>query len=555
MDEARWRRFHGTLICRYHSLDSCRARSRGKPTQAGHKLLYLFENYVLDTQRRELRCGAGFISVQPQVFDLLEYLLRNRERVVSKDDLIADIWGGRVVSESALATRINAVRAAIGDNGDEQRLIKTLPRKGVRFTAVVREQRMPSEVGVDPEAPSTAPADRPSIAVLPFLNLSGDPEQEYFADGMVDEILTSLSRIRWLIVTSRTSTFALKGQNIDVRDIARKLGVRYLLEGSVRKASNRVRIVGQLIDAVNGAHIWADRIEGNLDDIFDLQDRVTASVVGAIEPKIRHAEIERAKRKRPDSLDAYDLYLRSLPHFYQLTRVTTAEGLKLLQQSLELDPAFAPANALAAWAYYINVALGWSSDTSRDSGEATRLAREALANQPDDPQAIANAGWVIGTLGQDLDAGLTALEEALQISPNCGYALSISGFLMTLAGDQDKALEQSLAAVRVSPTDPLVYRHYSCAGIACILSGRFEDAIAYCERARRYSGQWPVTFRVLAAAHAQLGHLDEAKEALARMLEISPSTTISLLKKALPYRNTQQAELLWDGLRRAGLQE
>jgi TolB-like protein len=176
-------------------------------------------------------------------------LLRNRERVVSKDDLIADIWGGRIVSESALATRINAVRAAIGDNGDEQRLIKTLPRKGVRFTAVVREQRMPSEVGVDPEAPSTAPADRPSIAVLPFLNLSGDPEQEYFADGMVDEILTSLSRIRWLIVTSRTSTFALKGQNIDVRDIARKLGVRYILEGSVRKASNRVRIVGQLIDA------------------------------------------------------------------------------------------------------------------------------------------------------------------------------------------------------------------------------------------------------------------------------------------------------------------
>jgi adenylate cyclase len=430
-----------------------------------------------------------------------------------------------------------------------------LPRRGVRFTALVREKRMPSEAGVNLEPPSPVHPDRPSIVVLPFLNLSGDPEQEYFADGMVDEILTSLSRIRWLIVTSRTSTFALKGQNVDARDIARKLGVRYILEGSVRKASNRVRIVGQLIDAANDAHIWADRIEGNLDDIFDLQDRMTANVVAAIEPKIQYAEIERAKRKRPDSLDAYDLYLRSLPHFYQLTRVTTAEGLKLLQQSLELDPAFAAANALAAWAHYIKVALGWSSDASRDSSEAIRLAREALANHPDDPQAIANAGWVIGTLGRDLDAGLTALEEALQISPNSGFVLSISGFLMTLAGDQDKALEQSLAAVRVSPTDPLVYRHYSCAGIACILSGRFEDAIAYCERARRHSGQWPVTFRVLAAAHAQLGHLDEAKEALARMLEISPSTTISLLKKALPYRNTQQAELLWDGLRRAGLQE
>ena len=263
----------------------------------------------------------------------------------------SSIWGGRVVSELALSTRINAARTAIGDSGAEQRLIKTLPRKGVRFIGLVEEehQTVTEAAAIETPKPALAFPDRPSIAVLPFANLSGDPEQEYFADGMVDEIITSLTRVQWLVVAARTSTFAFKGQNIDIRDIARRLNVRYVLEGSVRKAADRLRIIGQLIDADTGVHIWADRIEGTLDDIFNLQDRITESVVGAIEPKLQHAEIERAKRKRPESMDAYDYYLRALPSSHRPTPNDSAEALRLLEKGFSIDQNYPPANALGAW--------------------------------------------------------------------------------------------------------------------------------------------------------------------------------------------------------------
>ena len=259
------------------------------------------------------------------------------------------MWGGRIVSESTLTSHINAVRKAIGDSGQEQRLIRTVARKGFRFVGEVSEVRS-SEGSASPNAELTelneAPAlaldlpDKPSIAVLPFLNLSGDPEQEYFADGMVEDIITALSRIRWLFVIARNSSFTYKGRAVDVKQVGRELGVRYVLEGSVRKAANRVRITGQLIDATTGAHLWADRFEGTLDDIFDLQDQVTASVVGAIAPQLERAEIERAKRKPTESLDAYDYYLRGMAHFHQGTREGMGEALPLFYKAIELDPGF-----------------------------------------------------------------------------------------------------------------------------------------------------------------------------------------------------------------------
>jgi TolB-like protein len=285
-------------------------------------LRYLFEEYAIDTDRRELHRGADVVSVAPQVFDLLDYLIRNRERVVSKDDLINAIWNGRIVSDAALTTRLNAARSALGDSGEEQRLIKTLPRKGFRFVGPVREAQgaagaVVADNAVDPSKHALALPDKPSIAVLPFHNLSGDPEQEYFADGMVDDIITALSRFKALFVIARNSSFTYKGRAVDVKQIGRKLGVRYVLEGSVRKAANRVRITGQLVDAATGAHLWADRFDGGLGDVFDLQDQVTESVVGAIAPAVEKAEIERAKRKPTESLDAYAIYLRGLARFYQ----------------------------------------------------------------------------------------------------------------------------------------------------------------------------------------------------------------------------------------------
>ncbi len=264
---------------------------------------YLFEDYAFDTDRRELHRGADVVSVAPQVFDLLDYLIRNRERVVSKDELINAIWNGRIVSEAALTTRLNVARSAIGDSGEQQRLVKTLPRKGFRFVGQVRESRGRTGAVIDdhpaePPKPALALPDKPSIAVLPFQNLSADAEQEYFADGVVEDITMALSRFHWLFVIARNSSFTYKGRAVDVKQVGRELGVRYVLEGSVRKAGNRIRIAGQLIDAETGAHLWADRFEGALEDMFDLQDHVTSSVVGAIAPKLQREEIRRANQPK-----------------------------------------------------------------------------------------------------------------------------------------------------------------------------------------------------------------------------------------------------------------
>src|SRR3989440_1016415 len=291
---------------------------RSEAAQGNGSLRYSFEKYAFDTDRRELHRGADVVPLAPQVFDLLDYLIRNREHVVSKDDLIDAIWNGRIVSDAALTTRLNAARTAIGDSGEEQRLIKTLPRKGFRFVGQVREAQGPAGAAVaeDPEDSlkrALALPDKPSIAVLPFTNLSSDPDQDYFADGMVDEITTALSRFKSLFVIARNSSFTYKGKVVDIKQVGRELGVRYVLEGSVRKAAGKVRIIGQLIDAATGAHLWADRFEGDLSNVFALQDRMTESVVSAIAPKIFQIEVDLAAR-RPNNLSAYDLCLRALPH-------------------------------------------------------------------------------------------------------------------------------------------------------------------------------------------------------------------------------------------------
>jgi len=371
-------------------------------------LRYLFEEYAIDTDRRELHRGADVVSVAPQVFDLLDYLIRNRERVVSKDDLINAIWNGRIVSDAALTTRLNAARSALGDSGEEQRLIKTLPRKGFRFVGPVREAQgaagaVVTDNAVEPSKPALTLPDKPSIAVLPFHNLSGDPEQEYFADGMVDDIITALSRFKALFVIARNSSFTYKGRAVDVKQIGRKLGVRYVLEGSVRKAANRVRITGQLVDAATGAHLWADRFDGGLGDVFDLQDQVTESVVGAIAPALEKAEIERAKRKPTESLDAYALYLRGLARFYHFAnRQASDEALRLFNSAIELDPDFAAAYGRAANCYVYAKANGWFSDTANEIAEVARLAQRAFELGKDDAVALAASGWALAYVVRDL---------------------------------------------------------------------------------------------------------------------------------------------------------
>jgi TolB-like protein len=382
---------------------------------------YFFEDYALDTDRRELHRGPDVISTAPQVFDLLAYLIRNREHVVSKDDLVSAIWNGRIVSDVALTTRLNAARSAIGDSGEKQRLIRTLPRKGFRFVGTVREaKRAAGEPVSDTPAEQPKPAlslpDRPSIAVLPFESMSGGPEQEYFADGMVEDIITGLSRSKSVFVIARQSTFTYKGKAVDVKQVGRELGVRYVLEGSVRKAANRVRITGQLIDAATGVHLWADRFDSLLEDIFDLQDQVTSSVIGAIAPQLQRAEIERAQRKPTGSLQAYDYYLRALAAFYRRTREETTEALKLTEIASGIDPEFAAAYALGARCYIQRKSFGWRTDAAEEIAETRRLARRAIELDQDDPSVLARAGHALAFVVGEVEEGADLVSRAINLS-------------------------------------------------------------------------------------------------------------------------------------------
>ena len=379
---------------------------------------YLFEDYALDTDRRELRRGTDLIPLTPQVFDLLAYVIGNREVVVSRDDLIAAIWDGRIVSESALTTRINAARSAIGDSGEQQRLIKTLPRKGIRFVGIVRENEKPTGPAAtdhitQPPMPSLNLPDKPSIAVLPFTNLSGDALQDYFTDGVVEDIITELSRFPELFVIARNSSFTYKGQSVDVRNVGRDLGVRYVLEGSVRKVANRVRMTGQLIDAASGVHIWADRFESALDDIFALQDQMTESVVGAIAPRLEQAEIERAKRTPTENLSAYDCFLRGMAAWHDWTQPSHNNALKLFYQAIELDPEFARAHALAAGCYLMRKSNGWIIDRAAEIVETDRLAKLGADLGRTDALALAWSAHALALVVGDIKTGIALIDHAL----------------------------------------------------------------------------------------------------------------------------------------------
>ena len=452
--------------------------------------------------------------------------------------------GGICISDDAYRQVRGKINVVFEDGGDQE--LKNIDQPVRIYRAKFTEMGRQS----DERQPV---ADRASIAVLPFQNMSGDPEQEYFADGMVDEIITSLARNRWLVVTARTSTFAFKGQNKDIREIARKLNVRYVLEGSVRKAGNRIRIIGQLINAATGAHIWADRIEGTLSDVFDLQDRVTEAVVGAIEPKLRHEEIERAKRKRPESMDSYDCYLRALPESYRPTPAGSAEALRLLEKGYAIDPNYPPANAIGAWLYFYRVAATWSASPKTDSARAVSLARAAIDLGEGDPYVLGLAGFLLASMGREVDTGVAAATRAVQLSPHSAFALHHAGWALTFTGDQDQAVEYFKGAIRLSPTDPLICRTLTGAAAASVLAGRYVQAVEFGEEARRHFGGWGPTHRFLAAAYAQLGQNDDAKKALASLLKLEPKVTVSHLQSFLPYRNQEQAERLWDGLRKAGM--
>src|SRR5580765_2062503 len=498
-------------------------------------VLYRFEDFALDTERRELRCRGDLLPIEPQVFDLLTYLLDNRKRVVSKDDLIAGVWAGRIVSDATLDSRVNAARRAIGDNGGTQRLIKTLPRKGIRFVGVVRENDKPAE-GVQQSPTVALPLpERPSIAVLPFVNMSGDPEQEYFVDGMAEEIITALARCNWLFVIARNSSFTYKNKVVDVRQIGRELGVRYVLEGSVRRAGDRLRFTGQLIDATSGTHIWAERFDGEMSDVFELQDRFTASVVAAIEPVLQLAETERRKHKPAANLDAYDLLLRAQQRAYEFTEESLAAALRCLEQALAIDPSYAPAMALAACCYGDLYRHGWAREPAAESAQGLRLAARAVEIAKDDSNVLWMAAFGVWCLAQD---GLRARDLAyrsLRLNPNSPMALTIAGWVESILANHDKAIELIGRAQRLSPRDPREWLMSTAMAAAYVHNRQFQEALPWTENALAQNPRNSIARRLLAVCLAGLGQIDKANEVMREVRNAEPGLTISELRARLSH--------------------
>ncbi|MBE7373917.1 winged helix-turn-helix domain-containing tetratricopeptide repeat protein [Pseudomonas lopnurensis] len=523
----------------------------------------LFEDCVLDLDRRELSRESRSVATAPQVFDLLVYLAQNRERVVSRDDLIEAIWAGRIVSESTLASHINAVRKAVGDSGQHQRVIRTIARKGFRFVAELRA--IEPMQGVDspgpgtpaPEGQAAAPAlpARPSIAVLPFVNLTGDLEQDYLADGVVEDIIAALSRYRWLFVVARNSSFTYKGRVVDAQQVGRELGVRYLLEGSWRRAGNRVRITGQLIDATTGAHHWAGRFEGVLDDIFELQDQITESVVGAIAPQLERAEIERARHKPTASLDAYDYYLRAMAALHHGSQEKIGQALQLFHKAIDIDPDFSSAYAMAAWCHCWRKINGWMADRPREVAEGIRLARRAVELDKSDAVALTRSGHALGHLAGDLEGGIALLDKALALNPNLAAAWFLGAFLKIWHGETDAAIEHLAHAMRLSPLDPELYRMQGGMALANLFLGRFDVASSWAEKASRELPGFLLAAAILAASHALAGRRIEAQRAMAQLRQFDPGLRLSNIADWLPIHRAENLATLVEGLRRAGLPE
>ena len=454
--------------------------------------------------------------------------------------------GGILMSEKVFGEVEGKLDVGFEDRGEQQ--LKNIT-KPVRAYAV-----RAGEHSVLTEGLSAAPRlpDKPSIAVLPFENMSGDSEQEYFADGMVEEIITALSRFKWLFVIARNSSFTFKGRAVDIKEVGRKLGVRYVLEGSVRKAAGKVRITGQLIDAITGAHIWADRFERDLTDVFALQDEVTVAVVSAIQPKLLQTEIAIATRRRPENLTAYDFFLRAMQQFYLATREGNAEATRLAHRALELDPRFGLVAALAGTCHMQNVVSGYAVDPQFDRKEAIRLFRLALSVDDGDPETLAYAATISAFMVGDSDSEIEMADRAVALNPNLFVAWNGRGWVYRIAGLPEEAVRSFERAMRVSPVDPLLYIPHVGMGMAFIELRRFDEAIVAGKKAQRHNTSYAGAYYCLASAFAHLGRDAEAREAAARVLEVDPAFTISA---RMGRRRQAHAKLLIEGLRKAGLPE
>jgi TolB-like protein/tetratricopeptide (TPR) repeat protein len=503
-----------------------------------------FGPFRLDLRGPELRRDGQLVRIHRRALGILCALADAKGEIVSKDELMARLWPGRIVEEGNLHVHVSALRKSLDEHGNGHSFVVTIPGRGYRLadltglrSAQLAEGSLPRQLPLP---------DKPSIAVLPFQNLSGDPEQEYFADGMVEEIITALSRIGWLFVIARNSSFTYKGQAVDVKRVGRELGVRYVVEGSVRKGGNRVRIAAQLIEAESGAHLWADRFDGSLEDVLDLQDQMAIGVAGVIEPALRVAEIRRAVERPRHDPTAYDLYLRALRALGSWEKQNYREALDLLSHATKQDAAYGPALALSAWCHMVLHGNGWTDDPEATRQKAIWLARRAIRNAGDDAETLGRAAYVFAYCGEDIDAATALIDRSLRINPSFAYGWQWSAWLRLWAGSPGVAIDHIERALRLNPRDPngaaLLVN-----GIANFFARRLDQARTMLLASLQEHPDWVPTNRFLAACYAHLGQLDEATMMIKRLRALTPL----VLPKADHWRDPQQREFYLSGLRLA----
>jgi TolB-like protein/cytochrome c-type biogenesis protein CcmH/NrfG len=521
---------------------------------------YLFSNHILDDELRELSRNGQGVAVEPQVFDLLVYLLQNRERVVTKDDLIATVWGGRIISESTLTSRINAARKAVGDSGLNQTVIRTIARKGFRVTCDVQTQ-MPGageNVGAvqaqpragEPGQPRPS-LDRTAIAVLPFVNLSGEPAQEYFSDGISEDIITALSKLRWFYVIARNSSFIYKGRSVHLKQIGEELGVSYVVDGSVRKDGDHIRVTAQLNDVVTGSHLWAERYDRNLSDVFAVQDEITQAIVAAIEPQLYAAEDFRARRKAPDNLDAWDLVMRALSHYWRVTRQDNLVAQALLEKAINVDPGYGQANGLLAACHTFAAHMGWE-EMSEAIPVAEHAALEAI--RADSADAWAHCALAsVYLFKRRFDDSIAKFELALQLNPNFLPARGYYGVALAYCGRWQEGDRAAREALRFSPRDPLAAIYCGVAAYSQYVGRNYTEAIHMAREALRQRSDFVGAHRVLTAAAGMAGLDDMAQAALRDLRRAQPNISLSWIDSWMPFGVDSEREHYLEGFRRAGL--
>lgn len=508
-----------------------------------------FDRFVLDLARGCLRLDDRELDLRPKTFQVLCHLAARAGRLATKEELQKAVWNDINVSDDSLVQCIRQLRRVLGD--EHHRLIKTVARRGYLLDTRVSEHDSGHRTA-EP-IPSPALPDKPSIAVLPFDNMSGDPEEAYFADGVAEDLITALSRTSSLFVIHRNSSFAFRQAKHDVRTIGSKLGIRYVVDGSVRRAESNIRLSAQLIEASSGNHIWAGRFDGVLDQIFDLQDQIIANLIGTITPKLRAAEVARASRKRADSLDAYDLVLRSFPMQAPTSKDSLAKAIELLDQAIALAPGYAEALAYGAWCRVLRPSNGYSSDSRRDFQEAAKLAGRALKADPGNPVALRSAGFVALFTERDYQTAWHLIDQSLAVDPNSASSWAWRGWVSAFAGAADAAATEFAKAIRLSPFDQWMNAYSVGMAFSLLTSGQLDEGLRWARKGLQEGPDWGAAHRYLIAALSLTGRDAEASAAVQRYLALEPGFTVRHLVETGPYRRTPNQERMFEAMRKAGL--